>query len=457
LGWLGKVTTGGDPAAIARLNDSLTRNIPFFPKVILIDGDKARPLRGNQAFIGSKFVATPTPAPRGLSAAPIESQFSTLAVSPPVAGHTEAVAQTAPAVPAPAQPSVEPQFDAAPASSAPTKPKHSRGLSGITSRLAAKVASVTDRRADTPSTASAPPPQATTTTASPAAKDSKESKGGIASFASKIGTKVVSVASQKVKEAAAAKPQGKTAEFSALATKVHQVVHNAVEEFHGDVHAAVKDAHETLHERVLDRAIPFIDPDFQTRFGHLHELLSNERITQWNVTYTVDKFSLDGSFVINFFLGDFTPNAGEWVLDGHLAGQSAVFASDRLRIDAEGGCEDCRIQEQEGLVYGDTVGLTEALLVYYGKQEDAHGRKVANLKPEVVVPFLTRNLHWRIESARDGDVARESIPSLKIGVFSEVLHLPTTVTDLPRYEERRLHYEITAGRPNGLNPGETFW
>jgi hypothetical protein len=45
LGWLGRVTREGDPTALARLNDSLNRNIPFFPKEILIDGDRNRPLR----------------------------------------------------------------------------------------------------------------------------------------------------------------------------------------------------------------------------------------------------------------------------------------------------------------------------------------------------------------------------------------------------------------------------
>ena len=417
LGWLGRITSQGDPAAIARLNDSLTRSIPFFPKEVLIDGDKNRPIRSNQAFVGSKFVATATPAPkpaaptpRGFASPPIESQFSALAVSPPstmppvepssgqqhVPTPQASAPVTATAEPATAQRSVEPEF------APPPKGKHSRSLSGLTSKLAAKVASVADRKDAAPSTS----PSAAATSKPP----TKDRTHGISSLASKLATKAVSVASQKIKEATSSKPQaagGSTPEqqqqqhshgITAIASKVHQVVHDAVEELHGDVHAAVKDAHETLHDRVLRRAIPFVDLSFQTRFGHLANLITDDRIIQWNVTYTVDKFCLDGSFVINFFLGDFASNAGEWVLDEHLAGQSAVFASDRARIDGEGGCENCAQQEQEGLVYGDTVGLTEALLVYYGNQEEAHGRKVPSLRPEVVIPFLTRNLHWRIES-----------------------------------------------------------
>jgi len=58
--------------------------------------------------------------------------------------------------------------------------------------------------------------------------------------------------------------------------------------------------------------------------------------------------------------------------------------------------------------------------------------------------------------AKGENIPRQAIPSLKIGVFSEVVHLPRVLTDLPRFEGRKLHYEITQGRPNGLNPGETF-
>lgn len=183
--------------------------------------------------------------------------------------------------------------------------------------------------------------------------------------------------------------------------------------------------------------------------------MKDDAITQWNVTYTVDKFCLDGSFTIDFFIGDFNPEQGSWVLDGHLAGQSSVFASDRRTVE-EGGCESCAVQEGEGLVYGDTVGLTEALLVYVASGEVVHGFGVRSLRGEEVVPFLRRNLHWRVVNATGEDVPREVVRSLKIGVFSEQVHLPKEVTDLPRFEGRRLHYEITAGRPNGLNPGEEF-
>ena len=427
LGWLGRVTREGDPTALARLNDSLNRNIPFFPKEILIDGDRNRPLRGTQAFIGSKFTAAPptrTPAPvaRGIATPDVASQFSTLAVSnpgdtPPLetrAANQEAASRAETAEPVAAR-------------GAPTPEKEQpRGLLGLTSKLAAKVVSAAEtKESDSPAgsnnkgrshglsalaakaaakVVSATEPKATTSQAT-SSTEAKGHRRGLSATAFKFGSKAMSAAAAAATAVTATASKSKTDGkqnqghgITALASKIRDAAHDAVEEFHGDVHATIKDAHEALHERVLRNAIPALDLGFQERFGHLADLISNERITQWNVTYTVDKFCLDGSFVINFFLGDFDSHSGQWVLDGHLVGQSAVFASDRSRIEGEDGCENCRQQEQEGLVYGDTVGLTEALLVYYGNREEVYGRRITNLRPEIVVPFLTRNLHWRIES-----------------------------------------------------------
>jgi len=99
--------------------------------------------------------------------------------------------------------------------------------------------------------------------------------------------------------------------------------------------------------------------------------------------------------MIYFFLGDFNPDPKQWLLDPHLAGHSGIFASTRERIDG-GGCGNCKAQEEAGLKYADTVPLTAALLHFYESAEEVYGLKVTSMAPESVVPFLTRNMHWRI-------------------------------------------------------------
>lgn len=107
------------------------------------------------------------------------------------------------------------------------------------------------------------------------------------------------------------------------------------------------------------------------------------------------RFACDGSFTVHFFLGDFQYDESSWANSGTLVGVSGIFASSRERIDG-GNCDNCATQEAEGDKYHDLVPLTQALLTYFNRGQEAYGYRVTDLSPEVVVPFLTRNLHWRI-------------------------------------------------------------
>src|SRR5579871_5357002 len=109
----------------------------------------------------------------------------------------------------------------------------------------------------------------------------------------------------------------------------------------------------------------------------------------------MNRYALDGSFNIFFFLGDFDPDHSGWFLEHNLATASSVFASTSDTVE-EGHCSNCEQKKASGLKYYDTVGLTQALLTYWKSGEQVHGLGVGDLRPESVVPFLTRNLHWRI-------------------------------------------------------------
>ncbi|KAJ2894577.1 Tyrosinase [Zalerion maritima] len=202
----------------------------------------------------------------------------------------------------------------------------------------------------------------------------------------------------------------------------------------------------------LTRAIPAVRPPIEERFGDCCGVIDDHKMTQWSVSFSVDKFALDGTFKIYFFLGDFTENQADWIFDEDLVGSSTIFASSRERID-QGNCENCKKQEESGLKYADTLSLTQALLVYYHSQEESYGLRVADMTPEVILPFLTRNLHWRIVDARDDEAPRETVESLRVMVYSETVHLPHSITDKPTFHDPTVHYSVTNGRPGGLNEG----
>ncbi|OBR08255.1 Tyrosinase [Colletotrichum higginsianum IMI 349063] len=210
---------------------------------------------------------------------------------------------------------------------------------------------------------------------------------------------------------------------------------------------------QQLSQLVLSTALPSKHLDFNNCYGHLGDVISHHKMTQWNVTFSVDKFSLDGSFVIFFFLGDFSPEVATWTTDPHLAGSSGIFASSRAAIDS-GACENCSKQEASGLKYMDTVALTPALLTYWDNQEEHYGCRVGDLSPGYVLPFLVRNLHWRVVNIHGDQVPRETIPSLKVMVYSETVTLPHDIAETPQFEGQSVHYEVTNGRPGGISTGD---
>ncbi|OHW91286.1 tyrosinase precursor, partial [Colletotrichum incanum] len=164
-------------------------------------------------------------------------------------------------------------------------------------------------------------------------------------------------------------------------------------------------------------------------------------------------FSLDGSFTIFFFLGDFSPHLENWILDPHLAGSSGIFAHSRAAINL-GACANCAKQDARGIKYMDTVALTPALLTYWDSQEEHYGCRVGDLSPDYALLFLIRNLHWRVVNIHSNQVPRETIPSLKVMVYSETVTLPHDIANKPHFEGQNVHYEVTNGRPGGLNTGE---
>ena len=68
-----------------------------------------------------------------------------------------------------------------------------------------------------------------------------------------------------------------------------------------------------------------------------------------------------------------------------------------------GGCANCKAQAEKKLQCTGQIVLTNALVTRY-KQRLLHENRysgtdndvLASMKPEDVVPFLKRNLHWRI-------------------------------------------------------------
>ncbi|KAK5196752.1 hypothetical protein LTR92_004297 [Exophiala xenobiotica] len=62
-------------------------------------------------------------------------------------------------------------------------------------------------------------------------------------------------------------------------------------------------------------------------YKHIRAIMRGHTLTHWNLTITVRKFALNGSFQIYFFLGDFSDDPRNWPHERHLVGIDGIFAN----------------------------------------------------------------------------------------------------------------------------------
>ncbi|MCJ1382861.1 hypothetical protein MMC17_005974 [Xylographa soralifera] len=178
-------------------------------------------------------------------------------------------------------------------------------------------------------------------------------------------------------------------------------------------------------------------------------VVKNGKLRYWECLVRFEKFTVGGSFDVLFFIGDFAPSTGKWFRDKNMVG--TVFNWANADLEA---CPNCRVQATGGLVVADQIQLTHSLLDYITSGQLVHGSRLESLEPEAVVPFLTRNLHWRILDNVGKEHQREDIGGLKVQVMERLVSLPLLEGDEAVYEDYTVWADVTHGRPGGVNRGE---
>ncbi|KAL9070477.1 MAG: hypothetical protein Q9157_005808 [Trypethelium eluteriae] len=143
----------------------------------------------------------------------------------------------------------------------------------------------------------------------------------------------------------------------------------------------------------------------------------------WYVDNVVERLALNGSFTIFYFVGNFNSvDVENYELQPTMAGLNHVFTSSRE------ACDNCGVQAEEGHLISGTKPITPMLLDYVKIGE------LPDITPANVVPFLTKNLKWRIVGASGEPANPRTVAGFKVGVSSKLS--PLTGTDGgPIYEE----------------------
>ncbi|PUU78148.1 hypothetical protein B9Z19DRAFT_1108432 [Tuber borchii] len=185
----------------------------------------------------------------------------------------------------------------------------------------------------------------------------------------------------------------------------------------------------------------------QSESTGLPDLIKNDTVHEYFCNIRVDKYAAGGSFNVHIFLGEFTDDATQRAYDDNLVGTFSVFANDPETT----GCEKCQNEAENGLTVTGSIPLTGALLDRIPLDRIP---ELNSLEPESVIPYLQSKLHWRCNKPNDTPIPREEIPSLKVGVASVPVQVPTPDHLLPKYGEWQPQYEVTAGRTAGLAEGD---
>ena len=102
---------------------------------------------------------------------------------------------------------------------------------------------------------------------------------------------------------------------------------------------------------------------------------------EWTARVEFKKYELGTSFSVLIFLGQVPENPREWRISPNYVGGHHAFVN-----SAAGSCANC--SNQQDLVVEGFVHLNHAIAQHSG---------LTSLEPNVVEPYLTHNLHWRVQ------------------------------------------------------------
>ncbi|KAB2569580.1 Tyrosinase [Lasiodiplodia theobromae] len=185
-------------------------------------------------------------------------------------------------------------------------------------------------------------------------------------------------------------------------------------------------------------------PEHVPSFGRGDEILKDEPegsklVLQWYIDTIVNKTALNGSFTIFFFLGprsEIPSNPIQWQSSRILAGTTHIFSAPRE------ACDNCALQEEHGHRVTGTTAIKPILLDYI------EAGQLQSLSPRDVVPFLKKELVWRVADVNRQQKDPARVEGLRVDVSATVSVLRPDST-IPRFKEPLTFPEVTEGRSGG--------
>jgi tyrosinase len=106
-------------------------------------------------------------------------------------------------------------------------------------------------------------------------------------------------------------------------------------------------------------------------------------IWDWTARAEFQKYELGTGFSVLFFLGPVPDNSEEWRISPNFVGSIHAFVN-----SAAESCANCQNQQLEALIIEGFVHLNHGIVEHSG---------LGSFEPDVVAPYLTQNLHWKVQ------------------------------------------------------------
>ncbi|KAI0821744.1 common central domain of tyrosinase-domain-containing protein [Trametes gibbosa] len=161
-------------------------------------------------------------------------------------------------------------------------------------------------------------------------------------------------------------------------------------------------------------------------------------VLHWSAHVTAKKFELGGSFCVLLFLGPAPDLPEDWRSSPSYVGEYAAFVNSE-----PARCANC-LKLGMGALVGSNVSLNDAII---------ERAAVRSLDPSEVVPYLRRELCWRVEGGPTGHVHPGDFDGLEVDVSATPVYLIEKEDDFYPIGELQMYHEVTRGRPGGcLHP-----
>ncbi|KAL8670721.1 MAG: hypothetical protein Q9168_004748 [Polycauliona sp. 1 TL-2023] len=164
------------------------------------------------------------------------------------------------------------------------------------------------------------------------------------------------------------------------------------------------------------------------------ELFPNAMNIQWLVNIKISKSDSPSPFFVHLYLGPPPTDPSTWSFAPNLIGSHSVIDTSMLNTAGPNIATT---------LYGQ-IPLNPALL--------SAGN--SDLSSSKMVPLLTSQLTWRLQSTDDTPIDITKVPSLKIHVVGQDMKPRVLDDEFPEYGTARVYREVTVGKAGGLQEGD---